>query len=205
MCGRFRLEISPKDIIGFYKLIEEIDKKYRSSIDEWNVEDYKNDYCPGIKIPILTNEGPSKINWGFPMDKKLLINGRSETIFEKPFYKNMILHGRCIIPASNYYEWNTGRKYEIRTGEPFFFMAGLKGTINTKEGPEDRVLILTTKADKDMSKIHHRMPVILNKNEIKTYISNESTKKELEPILDPWNNGLLIDLSHGEQISFMDL
>lgn len=50
MCGRFRIEISPKDIIGFYRLIEEIDKRYKRY--ELDLSSPGRDYYPGSEAPV---------------------------------------------------------------------------------------------------------------------------------------------------------
>ena len=51
-----------------------------------------------------------------PRKFTLLINARSETVREKPAFKNAIKRRRCLIPADGYYEWQdaSGRK------RPFF-------------------------------------------------------------------------------------
>lgn len=206
MCGRFRLEVSPKDIIGFYKLIEELDRKYKGGMEVFNLANGGQDYYPSSKVPIISSKGPEKVTWGFPMDKKLLINGRSEGIFTKPYFNKMLENGRCLIAASSFYEWNLGRKYTIKNENKYFFMAGLKGTIIDEKGEkQDRMLIITTKANKDMERIHPRMPVILDNSSILDYLNPKASREEIQSLLKPWNGELIIDLSLGEQISFFDL
>ena len=34
-----------------------------------------------------------------------LINARSETVYEKPSFKESFTQKRCLIPASGFYEW----------------------------------------------------------------------------------------------------
>ena len=47
-----------------------------------------------------------------------LINGRIETILEKPSFKDSVVRRRCVIPASGYYEWQV--KLADGTKQPFY-------------------------------------------------------------------------------------
>ena len=70
----------------------------------------------------------------------MLINARSETVREKPAFKNAIKRRRCLIPADGYYEWQDfgGRKRPFfihrRDGQPVGFAA--RG--GNLDGPERR-------------------------------------------------------------------
>jgi putative SOS response-associated peptidase YedK len=94
----------------------------------------------------------------------LLINARSETLLEKPAFKNAFKRRRCLIPADGYYEWHTSdnrkRPYFIhrRDGAPMGF-AGLAETWMGPNGEElDTVAIVTTAASVDLAALHHRVP-----------------------------------------------
>jgi putative SOS response-associated peptidase YedK len=97
----------------------------------------------------------------------LLINARSETLLEKPAFKNAFKRRRCLIPADGYYEWHTSdnrkRPYFIhrRDGAPIGF-AGLAETWMGPNGEElDTVAIVTTAASADLAALHHRVPVTI--------------------------------------------
>ena len=64
-----------------------------------------------------------------------------------------------------FYEWKDKMKYKIKMdNEKFFSMAGVYNKFIDKSGEEYYAFaILTTEANREMSKIHHRMPVILRK------------------------------------------
>lgn len=207
MCGRFRIEISPGDFMVFYGLTEPGEHDYieRGYVERENEKEARDIY-PGTSSLVIKNDGLAKIKWGFPMDKKLIINGRSETVFEKPMFRDSVLERRCIIPAALFYEWNEKRKYTIKTDSPWFYMAGITKVFPDEMGkPEERFLIMTTDADEDMKKLHTRMPVILQKDDAKRYLSSHTPPSEIGKLLTPWNKGLEINLSAGEQMSFMDL
>ena len=97
----------------------------------------------------------------------LLINARSETLLEKPAFKNAFKRRRCLVPADGYYEWHTSdnrkRPYFIhrRDGAPIGF-AGLAETWMGPNGEElDTVAIVTTAASADLAVLHHRVPVTI--------------------------------------------
>jgi putative SOS response-associated peptidase YedK len=96
-----------------------------------------------------------------------LINARSETVLERPAFKNAIRRRRCLIPADGYYEWraadNRKRPYFIhrRDRRPF----GLAGLAETWIGPNgeevDTVAIVTAPASPDLVVLHDRVPVTI--------------------------------------------
>lgn len=120
----------------------------------------------------------SRLRWGLvpswardPAIGGRLINARSETVREKPSFRDAFRRRRCLIPASGFYEWmrvERGKQpyyVRMRDGRLFAF-AGLWERWN---GPEGRVLesctILTTGANAVLAPIHDRMPVILDRAE----------------------------------------
>ena len=102
-----------------------------------------------------------------PRSFTLLINARSETIREKPAFRNAIRRRRCLIPADGYYEWHTAdqrkRPYFIhrRDGSPI----GLAAIAETWIGPNgeemDTVAVVTAPASADLAVLHHRVPVTI--------------------------------------------
>ena len=102
-----------------------------------------------------------------PRKITLLINARSETINDKPAFKNAMRRRRCLIPADGYYEWQDagGRK------RPFFIYrrdrqpVGFAALAETWMGPNgeevDAVAIVTAPASRDLLTLHHRVPVTI--------------------------------------------
>jgi putative SOS response-associated peptidase YedK len=61
-----------------------------------------------------------------PASSAPLINGRIESLLEKPSFKESVPRRRCVIPASGYYEWQVlpdGSK------QPFYISAGADGML----------------------------------------------------------------------------
>lgn len=101
-----------------------------------------------------------------------LINARSETVTEKPSFRESFKRRRLIIPADGYYEWQKtgGRKqpyyFTMREERPFGF-AGLWDKWESSEGEVVKTCtILTTEANERARDIHDRMPVILHPEEL---------------------------------------
>jgi putative SOS response-associated peptidase YedK len=62
-------------------------------------------------------QAPFLMKWGYSQNRGgLIINARSETVTEKPMFKESVHTRRCMIPANRYFEWQTleGRKQSIR-------------------------------------------------------------------------------------------
>jgi putative SOS response-associated peptidase YedK len=168
MCGRFAGFRSLDELKGFFP----IDKAACEAISNYNV-------APSQEIlAIVKYEAENwlvKFHWGLvPFWAKdisignRMINARSESIAEKPSFRNAFKKRRCLILADGFYEWKgeKGRKQPmfitLPDHKPFAF-AGLWETWNKDD--QDSVYksctIITTQASESIRDIHHRMPVIL--------------------------------------------
>jgi putative SOS response-associated peptidase YedK len=98
-----------------------------------------------------------------------MINARSETLEEKPSYRNLLNTSRCIIIADGFYEWKVEngikRKYFIRKEDnSILAMAGLWTSWNSPNGAWiNSYTVITSAAKGIISEVHDRMPVLLNK------------------------------------------
>ena len=96
-----------------------------------------------------------------------LINGRSETVAEKPAFRDAYARRRCLIPADGFYEWRkagSGKQpYRISLqGERPFAFPGLWERWEKGVDSLEAFALLTTGAAPKIEHIHHRMPVILS-------------------------------------------
>ncbi|GGA55676.1 SOS response-associated peptidase [Pelagibacterium lentulum] len=119
-----------------------------------------------------------------PRDFPLIVNARSETLSQKPAFRDAVKHSRCVIPASGYYEWHRAgsvkQPYYInyKSGEPLA-MAGLYTTWIGPEGEEvDTAAVVTVGANADLSGIHDRMPALLDADGIEDWLNVRSVRAD---------------------------
>ena len=145
-----------------------------------NVPNYN--VCPTVQVHTVTSDNGTRhlrpMRWGFiphwykkPSGGPLLINARSETIAEKPAFRAACRERRCLIPASGFYEW---KRTEDQTPQPWWVTRAdgtalvFAGIWQDWELGDDRLTtcaIVTTDANAAMAPIHHRLPVILGRDE----------------------------------------
>jgi len=166
MCGRYVITSPPAAIRALFGYPEQPNFPPRYNV------------APTQPIPIVRlDEGQchfALMRWGLipawvkdPKTFSLLINARAESVLDKPAFRNAMRRRRCLIPADGFYEWREtgGRKQAFfvrrKDGAPFAF-AGLYETWTGPNGEElDTAAIVTTNANRTLSVIHDRMPVIL--------------------------------------------
>jgi len=195
MCGRF--SFSPSD-----KIIED-----RFNISVIN-SIYKQRYncAPSQNLAVISNEAPDNLSffkWGlipfWAKDKSIgnkLINARAETIAEKPSFKNSLKQKRCLVLSDGFYEWRKLGKekvpYRITLSDDSpFAMAGIWDVWKNSEGETIKSFsIITTEANELMQDIHHRMPVILNPEDERKWISKIAVNDALK-LLNPYPSELM--------------
>lgn len=199
MCGRFTLFAS------YEKLLEEFDVEV--AIAE---ELYRESYniAPSQQVIAIIHDGSKNrmgyLKWGFipswSKDEKFaskMINARSETVDEKPSFKQSFYRKRCIIPMDSFYEWKREGNSKIpmrikMKDDSLFAVAGLWDTWQSPNGAVHTCTILTTTSNKFMSTIHERMPVILPKEHQHTWLNPQiQNRDQLKTLLVPYPSELL--------------
>lgn len=125
-----------------------------------------------------------------------MINARSEDVFERSAFRRPILARRCLVPATGWYEWQRGT--DPATGEKIrqpFFMHRSDGTcvalaglyefwrdpgVAAADDPAAWVssfTILTRAAEAGLDQIHHRMPLVLEREDWARWLSPEVTAR----------------------------
>lgn len=167
------------------KSAQELKLRFKAKFE--NEEEYQPTQYNGFqypKTPIITNEKNNTIqlyNWGLiphwakdDSIKKFTLNAKSETIHEKPSFKNAV-QNRCLILIDGFYEWKwldakgkNKQKYLITlpNNEAFAFAGLYSHWLDKNNGEITKTYtILTTEANELMSEIHNtkkRMPIILS-------------------------------------------
>lgn len=118
----------------------------------------------------------STCKWGYPLlkGKNLVINARVETVLDKLAFQNGILYHRILIPASGFYEWNQLKEKNsfTRSDAMSLYMVGFCDWFEN----ERRFVVLTTAANDSMKKVHDRMPLILEKEQLEDWFDNEKMR-----------------------------
>lgn len=174
MCGRYQLDYDIDQLMFLFNA----ENRYMGYGAQTEI-------FPTNLVAIVTKEGNQNFieasKWGFDnyYDSRPLINARGETVDEKKTFKNMFAHGRCIIPATAFFEWRKnpdGSKTKMQIAikdADIFGIAGLYKTELDQSGNKIlRCAIITISANAAMAGIHDRMPVILPSDITETWLDN---------------------------------
>ena len=171
MCGRFYVD--EKMAREIWNVVRGVDRRLKlPTIGEVR---------PADTSLIIHGENRSltadSMRWGFRQysASSLIINARSESVTERPIFRDSIWQRRCVIPASWFYEWNSNKEKVTfkRKDSSVLYMAGCYQRY--EEG--NRFVILTTEANDSMKPVHNRMPVILDRCELNGWVYDDSYMK----------------------------
>lgn len=171
MCGRYSLAVETSQLA----------ERFNCSIIDQIIERRYN-VAPTQIMPVVVKQADQRrlqmMHWGlipfWAKDKSMgskLINARVETVEQKASFKHAIKERRCIVPVDGYYEWqktNTG-KQAMRIIMPSNQLFGLAGLWEEWISPDGQAYlsytILTTAPTPSLAPIHHRMPLVLNREQ----------------------------------------
>ncbi len=203
MCARFNLTQSATSLSEYFGLLAFPQIKPR-----FNIAPTQPVLC--LKQEDTTTK-PVFFRWGLvPAWAKDIsfgtraINARSETIADKPAFRQAWKSRRCVVLSDGFYEWKSvgGRKmpFHITAATDMdqrpLLMAGLWESWQDPNlpgaTPVETCTIITTTANDRMQELHDRMPVLLNKNDLDVWLNNgnSSPEQRLE-LLKPCASDLL--------------
>jgi putative SOS response-associated peptidase YedK len=117
----------------------------------------------------------------------------------RPTFTNAFLKRRCIVPAEAFYEWvgPKGARQPLsiqRADGKLLSMAGLFNywrSKDTEAPPIATFILVTTMPNQWMARIHNRMPVILQDDQINRWLDQTSEPKQLSEMLTAPPEGFL--------------
>jgi putative SOS response-associated peptidase YedK len=179
MCGRFSITL-PNDAMA--QLFDAAPANALPDVPNYNV-------CPTNDVHVVLSEGGRRLQamrWGFLPhwykalnDGPLLINARAETLSEKPAFRAACRERRCLIPVTGFYEWT---KDEDGNRLPWYIFAADGGPLVfagvwqawEREGQSLRTCaIVTCPTNTAISRLHHRMPVVLDPGDWGKWLGEE--------------------------------
>jgi putative SOS response-associated peptidase YedK len=191
MCGRFTRYCTWWQIWETYNLFPSAP----------NVQPRYN-ICPTAMIDtVISRNGKRELTpmrwglvptwWSKPLkDMKLAtFNAGAESVAQNPMFRSAFKRGRCLIPASGYYEWEDTKDgkqphyFTARDGRPVLTIAGLWDEWKNKETGEalKSCTMLIAAANNCVAKVHDRMPFLLAEKEFEPWLNGKAGAELLRP------------------------
>jgi putative SOS response-associated peptidase YedK len=196
MCGRFTLILEPGDLEDEFDL---------GGIPEGYIPRYN--IAPSQPVAAVRDSDKRQVeffHWGlipsWAKDRSIsskMINARAETLHEKPSFKTALSKRRNLIFTTGFFEWRkTGSSKEpllIRLqNQRAFAFAGLWEEWLSPEGERiQSTTIITCPANPLIAEFHDRMPVILDKSNMWTWLDQSLTIDETKKLLTPYDSALM--------------
>ncbi|MBP3509317.1 MAG: SOS response-associated peptidase [Oscillibacter sp.] len=193
MCGRY--QFTAEQCAEILQIIQDVERRHGAGA--WTPGEIR----PTAVAPVLVSSEKgihSELqSWGYKMPGNLVINARAETAADKPMFRASVASQRCVIPSTGFFEWDSQkRKYLFQLpGEDMLYMAGL---YSIRDG-KPCYCILTTSANDSMKDIHHRMPLVLKREQVAPWLEQPKAagdylrmtppllkKTDVEPQLRLW-------------------
>jgi len=154
-------------------------------------------------VPAITSENTNEIQpltWGLIPQwvsdrkkadaiRKMTYNAKSETVHEKPSFRNSFKKNRCIVIADGFYEWQTTSTEKIchyitTSQTSIFAFAGIFSEWTDSQTGEfiKSTSILTQSANPMIAKIHNikkRQPVILDSKHLSGWLDSSTDYKNI--------------------------
>jgi len=187
MCGRFAQYSSRDDYFDSLGLTPDEITFDPEPLGRFNA-------APGTKVLLLNEQEDSlrldPVYWGYGpewWDKQPLINARGETAASGRMFKPLWNHGRAIVPADGWFEWQKegGEKQPFfifhKKKEPLFFAAIGRQPYGQDHGKEGFVIV-TSASNQGMVDIHDRRPLVITPDAVREWLSDETSPARAEEI-----------------------
>jgi putative SOS response-associated peptidase YedK len=192
MCGRFTLTTTAQP-----KLRRRFDLDESLQLEEeprFNIA--PTDPVLAIRERDDGGRDAGRLRWGLMAGReagahKSLINARAETLDTKPAFRESFRERRCLVPADGFYEWRTDDRgkqplWINRVDDELFAFAGIWAEAPGRNGtPVVSCAIVTCEPNELMRPIHDRMPVILDPDAERGWLSGSAEPEDLLGLLRP--------------------
>ncbi|MBS3991714.1 MAG: SOS response-associated peptidase family protein [Erysipelothrix sp.] len=139
----------------------------------YDIEQLQTLFRPSDELIVTQNIDSKEITharWGWlhTSSQQLILFARLENIQNSRLFSSAYDNQRCIVLASGYYEWDQSRikqKIVNKNHEPLYIAA-------IYNEHQDRVALITHESQPSVAWIHHRQPMVLNKEEAIEYLNH---------------------------------
>jgi putative SOS response-associated peptidase YedK len=190
MCGRYRLVSNENIGARFDAQPEQLPLIPRTNI------------APSQSMPVVLGGDANRVElmrWGLiPAWSKTksvpfsTINARAEGLAKSPVFRGPFKRGRCLVPASGFYEWQRTRDgkqpfcFQLKDGELFAF-AGLYDIWHDGDGDGlATYTIITTTPNELVAPVHNRMPAIVRREDEQLWLDGAAKPAQLQALLAPY-------------------
>ena len=202
MCGRYAQTQEMRDLVEEFAVTGKFPENALPA--SWNI-------APTNEIYIVRNDSENHrelatASWGMigswltdeaeaRSSQSRAINARSESIHEKPTFRDSFKSRRCLIPADGYYEWATelGRyktKQPLYISNPNLNSLSIAGIWSQWKSPSGEFInsaaVITRESVNELASIHHRMPVMMPKDRWNLWL--DTAPHETEELISLMNN-----------------
>lgn len=193
MCGRYGLAASEEELLESF----DVPSLTFDHHPRYNI-------APGQEAPVVAEDRGGRriglLQWGFLPDWKdeptgAFINARAESVGAKASFREAFRRRRCLVPADGFYEWRAegGRKIPYWLYPPHGGVLAFAGIWTSwgRPGAEPRhtFAILTTAANREVSQIHDRMPVVVAPEDRDAWLDRSTSPPRLHEMLEPASDG----------------
>ena len=176
MCGRYQFSAAEHE--DLQSIIQDAQRHCQDSALDFHMD---GDIYPSTKAPVMIACGNKVLGelqtWGLPSPRgNIIINARAETVTQKPMFRRNIAAQRCVIPTSGFYEWDSGKhQYLFQLPSQPIYIAGIYDNIDGV----NHFVILTTAPNASVAPVHDRMPLVLPREQIRSWLTDPLAAMEL--------------------------
>ena len=192
MCGRSSLHDAPANVLERFRLPPVLP----GFKPRYNIAPTQEQWTLGLDA--IGNAEVKERRWGLipswasdPAIGNRMINARSDSLAEKPAFREALETRRCLILADGYYEWSGKGKAKV----PLYFhmkdnrafaMAGLWERWERAGVALETCTVVTTDASAMTSAYHPRMPVLLDLDSAERWVDRSTPISASIRLLRPY-------------------